>query len=106
MKWLKKFKAARKLRHHDIEATLRRIRKEREYAQPGTEEFKRLQEDYERELKNRKLVKEMRYLGWSPDKIILVVGMLLVAGLGVMLDLDSPKALKIAQFALNLVKKA
>ena len=106
MKWLKKFKAARKLRHHDIEATLRRIRKEREYAQPGTEEFKRLQEDYERELKNKKLAKELIFMGWSPDKIILVLGMILVAGMGVLLDYDSPRVLKIAQFALSLVKKA
>lgn len=105
-KWLAKLKKAKELKKYDIDETLRRIQEERKYAEPGSEEFARLQEAYERELKNKKLVKEMKFLGFSPEKILIAVGMLLVAGFGFALDLDSPKALRIAQFVLGLVKKA
>lgn len=105
MDWLEKLKKARELNNYDIDETLRRIQEERKNAEPGTDEFARLQEAYEKELKNKKLVQEMKYLGFPPDKIILTIGMLIIAGFGFALDLDSPKALRIAQFVLGLVKK-
>lgn len=69
---------------------------------PGTEEFAKLRKDLEQELKNKKLVKEMRMMGLSADKILMVAVILLIAGFGFALDLESPKALKIASFALKL----
>lgn len=99
-------KKARELRKYDIDATIRKIQEAREKVEPGSDEFKRLQEAYEQELKNKKLVKEMRYFGFPPDKILMAVIILCIAGFGFALDMDSPKALKIAAFVLNIVKKA
>jgi hypothetical protein len=106
MRWWAKMKKAHELKKYDIDATLQRIQEARAKCTPGTPEFARLQEAYELELKNKKLVKEMKYLGFPKDKILLVVGMLVIAGFGFALDLDSPKALKSAQFVLSLAKKA
>lgn len=106
LKWIEKMKKARELRKYDIDATIERIQKERALTQPGSPEFDKLQKAYEQELKNKKLVKEMKYLGFPPDKILMIVGMLVIAGFGFALDLDSPKAMKIAQYVLTLAKKA
>lgn len=105
IKLFEKWKKAREMKKRDIDKVLKRIEEETALTEPGSEEFKRLRESYEQELKNKKLVKEMRFLGFSIDKILMVVGMLLVMGFGVALDMDSPKAMKIATFALNMVKK-
>ena len=72
---------------------------------PGTEEYRRLRQDYEQELKNKKLVQEMRFLGVPFDKILMVVLILMISGFAFALDMDSPKALKIAQFILGIVRK-
>jgi len=86
----------------DIEETIRRIQAKRNAAEPGTEEFRRLSVDLEQELKNKKLYKEARSFGIKPDTVLIMLMVLLVAGFGFALDLDSPKALKIASFALKL----
>ena len=106
IKWLAKMKKARELKKYDIDATLRRIQEERAYYDPGSEEFKRLQLAYEQELKNKKLVKEMQYLGFPKDKILLIVGMFILYGFTMALDLDCPAAIKHAQFIRGFVKKA
>ncbi len=104
--WWAKQKAAKELKKRDIDKVLKRIEEETELADPGSEEFKRLRESYEQELKNKKLVKEMRFLGFPIDKIIVVCGMLIIMGFGVALDMDSPKAMKLATFVLNLARKS
>lgn len=86
----------------DIEETIRRIQAKRNAAEPGTEEFRRLSVDLEQELKNKKLYKEARSFGIKPDTVLIMLMVLLVSGFGFALDLDSPKALKIASFALKL----
>lgn len=70
--------------------------------QPGTPEFNELRKQMEQELKNKKLVKEMRFMGLTMDKAIMIAVILLIAGFGFALDTDSPKALKIASFVLKL----
>lgn len=99
---LEKIRLKRKLRRKDIDETIERIKEASAKAEPGSEEFKRLRADLEQELKNKKLYKEMRFLGIAPDKILFALIILIIAGFGFALDLDSPKALKIAQFALKL----
>ena len=105
MDFLEKWKKARKLKRGGIEETLMRIEEATKNAEPGSESFNRLRKDYEQELKNKKLVKEMKFMGISWDKILLVCVILLIAGFGFALDLESPKAIKIAQFVLSIVKK-
>lgn len=102
MKFMEKWKKAMKLRKSDINETIRRIQEASKQVEPGSEEFKRLRADLEQELKNKKLCREMRFLGISADKVLMVAVVLAIAGFGFALDMDSPKALKIAQFALKL----
>ena len=56
------FKSARMSRS-DIDETIRRIQEKTRDVDPGSEEFRRLRVDLEQELKNKKLVKEMRFGG-------------------------------------------
>lgn len=102
MKLIEKIKRARELRRMDIDQTIKRIQEASSKADPGSEEFRRLRTDLEQELKNKKLCKEMRFLGLSADKVLMVAVVLVIAGFGFALDMDSPKALKIASFALKL----
>ena len=93
---------AKGIRKSDIEETIRRIQEKRNKTEPGTEEFRRLSEDLEQELKNKKLYKEARSFGIKPETILLIGMVLAIAGFGFALDLESPKALKIASFVLKL----
>lgn len=102
MKLIDKWKKARQLNRSDIQETIRRIQERTKEVDPGSEEFRRLRVDLEQELKNKKLMREMRFMGISADKALMVAVILLIAGFGFALDLDSPKALKIASFALKL----
>ena len=102
MKLIDKWKRAQKLKQVDIDEAIWRIQEKTKTVDPGSEEFRRLRQDLEQELKNKKLVKEMRFMGLSADRVLMVATILLIAGFGFALDLDSPKALKIASFALKL----
>lgn len=102
MNFAEKWKKAMKLRKNDINETIRRIQEASKKVDPGSEEFKRLRADLEQEYKNKKLCREMRFMGISADKVLMVAVVLIIAGFGFALDMDSPKALKIAQFALKL----
>ena len=102
MNQLKKWQQARKLKKSDITEVIRRIEAKTRTVEPGSEEFRRLRMDMEQELKNKKLVREMRTFGISLDKILTVAVILVIAGFGFALDLESPKALKIASFVLKL----
>lgn len=102
MKLVDKIKKAWKLRKCDIDEVVERIQKASKEVNPGTEEFSRLRRDLEQEYKNKKLVKEMRRGGLSWDKILMVVAILVIAGFAFCLDMESPKALKIAQLVLKL----
>ena len=92
---------AAKLRRSDINETIRRIQMKTREVDPGSEEFRRLRVDLEQELKNKKLVKEMRFGGVRLDTALCIATVFVLAGFGFALDMDSPKALKIAQFVLN-----
>lgn len=102
MDLIEKWKKARQLKKSDIDTTIKRIQEASANADPGSEEFRRLRADLEQEYKNKKLCKELRFMGLSADKVLMVSVILLIAGFGFALDLDSPKALKIASFALKL----
>ena len=103
-----RFDALRKARAQEIEVAgkitdeIVKLQEKMGAPKPGSEEFARLRKDLEQELKNKKLVKEMKFMGLSADKILMVAVILIIAGFGFALDLESPKALKIAQFALKL----
>ncbi len=102
MKLMDKMKKARDLRKDDIAETIKRIREKTKEVDPGSEEFRRLRVDMEQELKNKKLLKDIRFCGLSADKVLMVAVILVIAGFGFALDLESPKALKIASFVVKL----
>ena len=94
-----------KSKKYDVEMTLQRIQEKRKNAEPGTEEFKRLQEAYEVELRNKQHLKEIRWHGISLDKILLTTGFVTLGVVALALETESPSAMKKAQFVVNLVKK-
>ncbi len=89
------------LNKNDINETIRRIQEKTKEVDPGSEEFRRLRVDLEQELKNKKLVKEMRFGGIRLETALCIAAVFVLAGFGFALDMDSPKALKIAQFVLQ-----
>lgn len=100
-----KMKMFKKLRGRDIEEEIERIELATKAVDPGSDEYRRLREAYEQELKNKKLVREMRFLGIPAEKIMMACLILIIAGFGFALDMESPKALKISTFILNIIKK-
>lgn len=94
-----------KPKKYDVEMTLQRIQEKRKNVEPGTEEFKRLQEAYEVELRNKQHLKETRWYGISLDKILLTTGFITLGVVALALETESPSAMKKAQFVVNLVKK-
>lgn len=86
----------------DIEEAIRRIQAKRATVEPGTEEWRRLSGDLEQELKNEKMYKEAKRFGLSWDTIAIIVMVLTISGFAFALDLESPKALKIASYVLKL----
>lgn len=101
MAWFDDVVNSAKMRRSDINETIRRIQAKSATVEPGSEEFRRLRVDLEQELKNKKLVKEMRFGGIRLDTALCIATVFVLAGFGFALDLDSPKAMKIAQFILN-----
>lgn len=101
MAWYHDVAKSAKMRRSDINETIRRIQAKTREVDPGSEEFRRLRVDLEQELKNKKLVKEMRFGGVRLDTALCIATVFVLAGFGFALDMDSPKALKIAQFVLN-----
>ena len=99
---LNKWKKAIQLKKCDIDEVIARIQEQTKGVDPGSEEFSRLRKDLEQEYRNKKLVKELRHGGLSADKILMVVTIFVIAGFAFCLDLESPKALKIAQLVLKL----
>lgn len=102
MNAIEKIKKAHQLKKDDIQETIRRIQEASKKVEPGSEEFARLRDDLEQELRNKKLLKETKILGMPADKLLMIAVILVIAGFGFALDLESPKALKIASFALKL----
>lgn len=101
MAWFNDVINSAKLRKSDINETIRRIQAKTREVDPGSDEFRRLRVDLEQELKNKKLVKEMRFGGVRLDTALCIATVFVLAGFGFALDMDSPKALKIAQFVLS-----
>ena len=99
--WFDNLVKSAKTSKSDINETIRRIQDKTKEVDPGSEEFRRLRVDLEQELKNKKLVKEMRFGGIRLDTALCIATVFILAGFGFALDMDSPKALKIAQFVLN-----
>ena len=102
MDFFKKMASKARLNRMDIQEAIRRIQERSETIKPGTPEWKELRSNLEQELKNKKLARELRFFGISADKVFVVCAVMVIAGFGFALDLDSPKALKIAQFVLKL----
>ena len=102
MNILEKWKKAKKLRKSDIDETIQRIQEASKNVDPGSDKFEKLRRNLEQEYTNKKLCKEMKLFGIPPEKILFAVVILVIAGFGFALDLDSPKALKIASFVLKL----
>lgn len=92
----------RGVKKSDIEAAILRIQKKRENVEPGTEEWRRLSVDLEQELKNKKMYNEAKKLGLKWDTVAIIVMVLAISGFAFALDLESPKALKIASYVLKL----
>ena len=87
---------------------IKRIQEKTNMYEPGTEEFRRCREDYEQEMKNKKLEKENKRSGVDPKVVIGAVSTVLTTGVAVLalcLDQESPKALKLADFVLKLFKR-
>ena len=102
METITKLKKAIKMKKSDIDEVIARIQERTKEVDPGSEEFAKLRKDLEQEYRNKKLVKELRHGGLSADKILMVVTIFVIAGFAFCLDLESPKALKIAQLVLRL----
>ena len=103
-KW-RKLKSMQRANELDCDNVLERLRQASAKVDPTSKEFRLLRLQYEQELKNKKLIKECKVLGMSTDRLIGVAAIFIVAGFGFALDLDSPKALRLAQFATGLFKK-
>lgn len=86
----------RGVKKSDIEDAIRRIQAKRAGVEPGTEEWQKLSAALEQELKNEKLYKEAHRFGISAETVLLILAAFTITGFGLMLDLESPKALKIA----------
>lgn len=99
-----KLKSKCKRKKYDIDDVLKRIESMRAEAEPGSDEFRRLAKDYEQELQHKKLVKELRKTGVAWDKILAIVAMLIIAGFGFCLDMDSPKGSKIASSVISIFR--
>ena len=104
--WLEKIRKWFKLRHIDFNTELAVIEEEMKKVDKDSEAYQKLQEAQKRALENKKLVKSMAFFGIPPEKVMFALIIIAVAIFGFSLDLESPKALKIAQFVLNLSKKA
>ena len=99
---LKRFLNKKGMDKREIEEAIKRIEEERAKATPGTEEWRRLSVDLEQEMKNMKALREARKFGLSWDTIAIIVLVLGVSIFGFALDLESPKALKIASYVLKM----
>lgn len=92
----------RGVKKSDIENAMRRIQAKRATVEPGTAEWRQLSGDLEQELKNKKMYQEAHRFGLSWDTIAIIVMVLTISGFAFALDLESPKALKIASYVLKL----
>lgn len=92
------------LKKYDIDGVLKRIEEMRDKATPGTDEWRHLALDYEKELENKKLAQELRFLGVPLKTIIAIVALLVVTGFAFCLDMDSPKAVGIAAKVISIFK--
>jgi hypothetical protein len=91
------------VRKCDIEETIRRIQKKMDETDAGTDEMTKLGIQMEQALKNKKLYKEAKRWGISWDTVAIVVFAGAITYFGFCLDLESPRALKIATQGLKLL---
>ena len=91
------------VRKCDIEETIRRIQKKMDESEPGSDEMGRRGSQMEQALKNKKLYKEAKRFGLSWDTVLIVIAALGITYFGFCLDLESPRALKIAGQGLRLL---
>lgn len=91
------------VRKCDIEETIRRIQKKMDATDAGTPEMTVLGSQMEQALKNKKLYKEAQRFGLSWDTVLIVLAAVGITYFGFCLDLESPRALKIAGQGLKLL---
>jgi intein/homing endonuclease len=105
MNWFEKMKKKQELKKGDIEAQKRKIEELTKDKEPGTDDYDKLRRAYEQELKNEKLIKEIGKMGVDWGKIAMWCAILVLGGGALLVEMESPKALKVATFVLNLIKK-
>ena len=93
-----------KVKKYDVDEALKRIEELRAKETPGTDEWRHLAMDYEQELNNKKLAKEMRFHGIPAWKIVVTILILVVYGFSTCLDMDSPKAIKLATRVIDIFR--
>ena len=91
------------VRKCDIENTIRRIQERMDKTEVGTDEMTKLGQQMEQALKNKKLYKEARRFGISWDTAFIILAAVGITYFGFCLDLESPRALKIAGQGLRLL---
>lgn len=93
-----------KIKKYDVDDAMARIEELRKQAKPGTDEWRHLAMDYEQELSNKKLAKELKFLGIPAWKILVTLLILVVYGFSTCLDMDSPKAVKLATRVIDIFR--
>ena len=94
----------RKRACYDFDDTMVRIVNASKKVDPGSEEWRKLRMDYEQEIKSKKLAQELRFAGVPWIQVVFICGMLVISGMAFLLDMDSPKATKIADKLISLLK--
>ena len=98
-------KKAKTMDIQNIEANLKRIEELSEGVDPGSEKYEKLRRAYEQELKNKKLVLELRKPRVDWVKVSLIMGSVVLTVGGFLVQLETPLGEKLANFGLGLLTK-
>ena len=98
-------KKAKTMDVKNIEENLKRIEELSEKVKPGSPEYEKLRKAYEQELRNKKLVLELRkpHVDWV--KVTLILGSVVMTVGGFLVQLETPLGEKLANFGLGLLTK-
>lgn len=90
------------VRKDDVERNIRRIQKEIDNTDPGSEKMTKLEAQMEQALKNKKLYRESRGLGLDPNTVFMGLLLTGISALAFSLDLEIPGVLKHAGYITKL----